>query len=161
MESDFAWGVAYHPYPQNLFAPVAWNDKDIRDDFDTPLITIQNLEILGRFLDRPEMRDAEGKMRPVLLSEQGFHTDSYDDRSQARQAGSLWYAMKKVRSLPWIESFYYHRWIDHPAEGGLMLGLRTLPSKEHRYGERKRSWYLYQAFGADSETEATRDLPQP
>jgi hypothetical protein len=161
LEGDFNWGVAYHPYPQNLFAPVAWNDTNIHHDFDTPLITIQNLEVLGRFLDRPEMQDAAGRMRPVLLSEQGFHTDSYDDLAQSRQAGSLWYAMKKVRSLPWIESFYYHRWIDHPDEGGLLLGLRTLPSKEHPYGEQKRSWYVYQAFGSKSETEATSGLPQP
>ena len=137
LEGDFAWGVAYHPYPQNLFAPVAWNDTNIRDDFDTPLITIQNLEVLGRFLDRSEMRDGAGQMRPVLLSEQGFHSDSYEDEAQNRQAGSLWYAMKKVRSLPWIESFHYHRWIDHPAEGGLMLGLRTLPTTEHPQGRAK------------------------
>jgi hypothetical protein len=161
LEGDFAWGVGYHPYPQSLFAAVAWNDANIRDNFDTPLITIQNLEVLGQFLDRPEMQDKQGRMRPVLLSEQGFHTDTYDDQSQANQAGSLWYAMQKVRSLPWIESFHYHRWIDHPAEGGLMLGLRTLPSKDHPHGKRKRSWYVYQAFGTESETEATQGLPQP
>ena len=60
-EGDFAWGVAYHPYPQNLFAPVAWNDTNVRDDSQTPLITIQNLEVLGRFLQQAEMRDASGQ----------------------------------------------------------------------------------------------------
>lgn len=161
LEGDFAWGVAYHPYPQSLFAAVAWKDTKIRDDFDTPLITIQNLEVLGRFLEQPEMRDAEGEMRPVLLSEQGFHTDSYEEQAQARQAASLWYAMKKVRSMPWIESFHYHRWIDHPDEGGLKVGLRTLPTQDHPHGKRKRAWKLYQAFGTDKETEVARGLPQP
>lgn len=161
MEGDFAWGVAYHPYPQNLFAAVAWNDSNIRDDFETPLITIENLEVLGRYLDQPAMRDAAGQRRSVLLSEQGFHSESYGEQAQANQAGSLWYAMQKVRANDWVETFHYHRWIDHPDEGGLKLGLRTLPSKEHPFGERKRAWYVYQAIGTDKEAEATRGLPRP
>ena len=107
------------------------------------------------------MRDESGELRPVLLSEQGFHTDSYGKEAQDRQAGSLWYAMRKVRTMPWIESFHYHRWIDHPDEGGLMLGLRTLPTAQHRYGEPKRSWHVYQAIGTENEEEATIDLPVP
>jgi hypothetical protein len=161
LEGDFAWGVAYHPYPQSLFAPVPWKDTDIRDDLKTPLITIQNLEVLGRFLDQAKMRDAAGNRRPVLLSEQGFHSESYGDQAQAFQAGSLWYAMQKVRSFDWIESFHYHRWIDHPDEGGLKLGLRTLPSTKHPFGERKRAWHVYQAIGTEKEAEAIRGLPAP
>ena len=160
-EGEFAWGVAYHPYPQSLFAPVAWNDSQITDAFDTPLITIQNLHVLGAFLGQPEMLNANGRMRPVILSEQGFHTDSYEEEAQARQAGSLYYAMSRIRKMPWIESFHYHRWIDHPDEGGLMLGLRTLPTPKHRYGQRKRSWHIYQAIGTEQELQATRDLPRP
>ncbi len=161
LEGDFAWGVAYHPYPQSLFAAVAWEDTLVRDDLDTPLITIQNIEVLGRFLEQDSMRDSRGEMRPVLLSEQGFHTDSYELESQARQAGSLWYAMKKIRSMSWIESFHYHRWIDHPNEGGLMLGLRTLPDDTQAFGRRKRSWYVYQAIGTEQEAELTAGLPGP
>ncbi len=160
LEGDFAWGVAYHPYPESLFADVAWEDKNVDDTLDTPFVTMQNLEVLGKFLEQPSMRTADGKMRPVLLSEQGYHTDSYDQAAQADQAASLWFAMKKVRSLPWVESFHYHRWIDHPGEGGLKLGLRTLPSRQYRYGEKKRSWYVYQAIGTEQEEELTKDLPQ-
>lgn len=161
IEGDFDWGVAYHPYPESLFAKVAWEDKKVSDDFDTPLITAQNLEVLGRFLEQPSMRNQAGDVRGVLLSEQGFHTDSYADESQNRQAGSLWWTMQKVRQMPWIESFIYHRWIDHPKEGGLMLGLRTLPTKQDPGGKRKRSWYLYQAIGTDREAMAAKGLPGP
>ncbi|QDT07733.1 hypothetical protein K227x_61610 [Rubripirellula lacrimiformis] len=165
VEGDFAWGVAYHPYPRSLFAPVAWNDVaeapgEVRDDLDTPLITIENLEVLVRFLRQPSMLGTRGNVRPVILSEQGFHTDDRPD-AQDRQAGSLLYAMQKVRSLPIIESFLYHRWIDHPQEGGLMLGLRGLPSKQHPYGEKKKSWYLYQAFGSPQEATVAAGLPHP
>ena len=161
IEGDFDWGVAYHPYPQSLFAETAWNDTNVTADFDTPLITIQNLDVLGRFMDRSEMRNEKGRVRPVLLSEQGFHTDSYDDEAQLRQASSLWYAMQKVKRLPMVESFHYHRLIDHPAEGGLMLGLRTLPTKQHPSGRKKKSWYVYQAIGTDREESVTKDLMQP
>ena len=42
-----------------------------------------------------------------------------------------------------------------------MLGLRTLPSKEHPHGQRKRSWHVYQAIGTEKETELIADLPGP
>ena len=161
IEGDFAWGVAYHPYPQSLFAKVAWEDKKVSNDFDTQLITIQNLQVLGRFLKQPAMLATDGNPRPVILSEQGYHTDSYDDEAQNRQAGSLAWTMRRLEAMPWVESFIYHRWIDHPAEGGLMLGLRTLPSKEHPHGQRKRSWHVYQAIRTEKEAELIADLPTP
>jgi len=143
LEGDFAWGVAYHPYPESLFAKVAWEDKTPTDSFDTPLITIQNLPVLARFLEQPSMRDSQGNVRPVILSEQGFHTADNSDDAQQAQAQSLVYAMKKVRSLPIVESFHYHRWLDHPDEGGLHLGLRTEPTKSQPYGTKKQAWEAY------------------
>ena len=161
MEGDFGWGIAYHPYPQSLFADIAWNDTRAEQGFDTPLITIQNLEVLGRFLGQPTMLSSDGKVRPVLLSEQGFHTQGTDQPSQDNQAASLLFAMNKVRKMPWIEAFIYHRWIDHPHEGGLALGLRGFPSQQHPHGKRKRSWFVYQAIGTDKEQTVTRGLRLP
>jgi hypothetical protein len=161
IEGDFPWGVAYHPYPQSLFADNAWTDSEAMSDFDTPLITVQNLEVLGEYLEQPTMRDSHGERRPVLLSEQGYHTPTYDSDAQHRQAASLWYAMNKVRSLPWIESFHYHRWIDHPDEGGLLLGLRTLPTDAAPYGQPKHAWHVYRAFGTEEERSSVSSLPLP
>jgi hypothetical protein len=161
VEGDFPWGIAYHPYPQSLFAENAWTDELATSDFDTPLITLQNLEVLGKYLEQPAMRDSQGKMRPVLLSEQGYHTPTYDQDAQHRQAASLWYAMNKVRSLPWIESCHYHRWIDHPDEGGLLLGLRTLPTDQAPYGQPKHAWHVYRAFGTEQEASSVSLLPRP
>jgi hypothetical protein len=122
---------------------------------------MQNIGVLDRFLRQPRMRSGDGGMRPILLSEQGFHTPDYGEQAEANQAGSLWFAMKQVRRFPNIESFHYHRWIDHPGEGGLLLGLRTLPTTEHPHGRKKRSWHVYQAIGTDEEAKATRGLPGP
>jgi hypothetical protein len=143
IEGDFAWGVAYHPYPESLFAKVAWEDKKPTDSFDTPLITIQNLPVLARFLEQALMRDSQGNVRPVILSEQGFHTADNSEEAQQAQAQSLIYAMKKVRSLPIVESFHYHRWLDHPDEGGLHLGLRTEPTSTQPFGTKKQAWEAY------------------
>ena len=43
VEGDFEWGIAYHPYPQDLRNPDTWKDADVSDDFDTPYITPKNL----------------------------------------------------------------------------------------------------------------------
>ena len=159
LEGDFNWGIAHHPYPENLFSSKAWEDRIIQFSLDTPMITIQNLEILGQFIGSSEMKKANGQVRPVILSEQGFHTPDYEDHHQMLQAASLWYAMQKVDSFDWIESFYYHRWIDHPDEGGLKLGLRTLPSLNQPYGEKKKAWYLYRAIGTDEARNEVEKLP--
>ncbi len=143
LEGDFAWGVGYHPYPESLFADVAWRDKSPTDSYDTPLITFQNLSVLTRYLEQTELRDGQGKVRGILLSEQGFHTPDYSDRALTNQADSLAFAIAQVRKLPLIESLLYHRWIDHPDEGGLKLGLRTLPTREQPYGMKKKAWDVY------------------
>lgn len=162
-ESDFAWGVAYHPYAQSLFAKTAWNDTQISDQFDSPLITFQNLDVLPRFLAQPHMLSSQDTPRPILLSEQGFHTADYEQETLEYQAASLLYAMDQVRRHPTIESFHYHRWIDHPGEGGLMLGLRTLPDSDHPHGRKKIAWKVLRDINTEREA-AWRDrlpLPQP
>lgn len=122
---------------------------------------MKNFDVLVRFLKQTSMLDSQGGIRPILLSEQGTHSASYSDEDQAWQAGSLWWMMQQVRKYPQIESFHYHRWIDHPSEGGLLLGLRTLPTADHPHGQRKRAWYVYQAIGTDREQEVTEGLPRP
>lgn len=161
LEGDFSWGVAYHPYPESLFASVDWNDPSPTDDFDTPLITIQNLPVLGRFLEQESIRDARGAVRPVLLSEQGFHTPDDSSTSQANQAASLLFAMDQVRKLEMVESFHYHRWIDHPDEGGLNLGLRTGSTRENPFGTKKQAWNVYRDIGTPNESKWRETLNGP
>lgn len=161
LEGDFEWGVAYHPYAQSLFAATAWQDTKVSQELDTPLITMQNIEVLGKFLTHSFMRNSARQTRPVLLSEQGFHTASYSAADQANQAGSLAYAMRKIKQLPFIETFHYHRWIDNPNEGGLKLGLRTLPTADHPHGQKKQAWHVFKAIGTPREAEVTNGLPRP
>lgn len=121
--SDFAWHLAFHPYPENLFECRTWLDRTALSHDDTPRITFKNLEVLTRFLKRDELRH-EGLTRRVILSEQGFHAA---DRKfgERDQAAAYAYAWKQVARQPTIDAFILHRHVDHAKEGGLRLGLWT------------------------------------
>lgn len=146
LEGDFAWGVAYHPYPQNLRKPDAWNDTRLTNEFSTPLITPKNIAVLDRWMQQPAMKDASGNPRAVLLSEQGFNSPDYSEESQRLQAAGLVYMWRNMQGLRSIEAFHYHRWVDHPNEGGLLLGIRKLPSGGKPYGEKKFAWEIYKSL---------------
>jgi len=150
-EGDFEWGVAYHPYPQNLRNPDTWADTLPTDDFDTPLITLKNIAVLPRYLDQPRLR-YRGEPRAILLSEQGFNTPSLSEADQQRQVAGLLYTFDQIESLPTIEAFHLHRYRDMPeAEGGLRLGIVT------ETGEHKLGWDAYRAIGTPAE-QAFRPL---
>lgn len=136
-EGEFGWGVAYHPYPQNLRDPDTWDDKDVSYDFDTPYITPKNIEVLPAYL---------GSERPILLSEQGFNSPTLSEVDQKRQAAGLIYVFRKIRQLPSIEAYHLHRYQDMPDnEGGLRLGIMD------ENGNRKIGWQVYRDLGTDAE----------
>lgn len=146
-EGDFEWGVAYHPYPQDLRNPDAWNDADVTDDFDTPLITPKNIQVLPAFLNQSRFL-FQGKPRGILLSEQGFNTPTLSIHDQSRQVAGLIYMFRRIRPLQAIEAFHLHRYHDMPEqEGGLRLGIIT------ETGTHKLGWDAYKAVGTDHEAE--------
>ena len=155
LEGDFEWGVAYHPYPQGLFQAATWNDKRPSFSFDSPYITPKNIEVLDAYLHRQPLLYQGKTPRAVLLSEQGFHTKDYSPEAQQLQAAALVYTWHKIRPLPTIEAFHNHRWIDSTEEGGLLLGLRTVPAAAAPFGERKSGWGVYQALDTPGEEEAS------
>jgi len=118
---DFAWHMAYHPYPEDLFKAATWRDKTALPSPATPRITFRNLDVLTEYLARPELL-WNGRPRRVLLSEQGFHSDATPE-GEALQAAAYAYAWHKVDANPGIDAFILHRHVDHRDEGGLNLGL--------------------------------------
>lgn len=157
-EGDFAWGIAYHPYPKSLWNAAAWNDAGLRDDVNTPLITIKNISVLDRFVETPRMRDSVGRVRPVVLSEQGYHTPDYSPASQQLQAAALVYTWDRLRLTRNILAFHYHRPIDHPDEGGLLLGLRTTPTADQPFGEKKQAWDVLRVLDTADEKQVADPL---
>ncbi len=118
---NFDWHLAYHPYPENLFNPRTWEDKTATFSSNTKRINFKNLEMLTQYFRLPSLL-YRGSPRHVILSEQGFHSDGTAE-GERLQAAAYCYAYYKTDHLDGIDSFILHRHVDHPAEGGLNLGL--------------------------------------
>ena len=147
-EGDFEWGVAYHPYPQNLRDPDAWDDPDPTMDFDTPYITPKNLEVLPAYLAQSRFLYRGEDQRAILFSEQGFNTPTLSEEDQKRQVAGLIYTFRKLREMPTVEAYHLHRYQDMPdREGGLRLGIID------ENGNRKLGWNAYAALGTEDEAE--------
>jgi hypothetical protein len=145
-QGDFDWHLAFHPYPENLFEPRTWNDKSATTNDNTPRITFKNLEMLPRFMNRPELLH-RGRPRHIILSEQGFHSPDKPD-GELWQAAGYAYAYYKSANLPGIDSFILHRHVDHGAEGGLNLGLWTRNKNSRSAAEPLAKKKIYEAFKA-------------
>jgi hypothetical protein len=154
-EGDFPWALAYHPYPQNLFNPRAWEDQQASFSFDSEKITPKNLEVLDAFMKQPAFR-YRGEVRPVHLSENGFNSKDYSEKELADQAAGMALAWKKMAALSSIESWQYHNWIDNRHEGGLKIGLRKFPDDETEPLGKKPIWHLYRALGRADEDEVAK-----
>jgi len=149
-EGDFPWALAYHPYPQNLFNPRAWEDEQATFSFDTKKITPKNLEVLDAYMKQPALL-YQGEVRPVHLSENGFNSKDYSPKSLEDQAAGMALAWKKMAKLSSIQSWQYHNWIDNRSEGGLKIGLRKFPDDKDDPLGKKPIWFLYQALGTPRE----------
>lgn len=149
-EGDFQWGVAIHPYPENLLEPKAWLDKKATYSMDTPYVTFKNLEVLDYWI-KHIATSYEGKKRTLLLSEQNPNSMDYTDEAMKEQAAGLVYAWKKMEACDGIDAYFAHSWIDAHFEGGLRTGLRKYPDDpEDPYGK-KDSWEVFQDAGTEKE----------
>jgi hypothetical protein len=153
-EGDFNWGIAHHPYPQDLFNPRVWEDDQATASMDTPKITFKNIEVLDRWVNQPRAMYLGKHRRTVHLSEQGLNSRDYSEKSLRDQAAGMAYAWKKVKNLDSIEVFHYHNWIDHPAEGGLRIGLRKFPDDPGEPLGKKPIWHVYRALATEGEDAA-------
>ncbi|MBQ7379501.1 MAG: hypothetical protein IJW70_07495 [Clostridia bacterium] len=153
-DGDFDWGIAAHPYPENLTKPDFYNDTTATFDWNTPRITMRNLEMLQGLVELPEFL-YRGKTRTVVCDEQGFHTDYNDPESENKGAYAFVLLMEKLQRCPNITWFLINRYADMPLgdESELHLGLRY----EKGYaddmhllinpGDYKKICYAMRAFG--------------
>jgi hypothetical protein len=119
---DFGWGIAYHPYPEDLRYPDFYNDRIPEFYFDTKLITFKNMEVLHAYLGQPEFL-YRGERRPIVLSEQGFNSRE-TAFSEMQGAAAYVLAYEKMRKLPGILWMTHHAYMDNLKEFGLHLGIR-------------------------------------
>ena len=146
VRGEFDWHVATHPYPDDLGNPRTWLDQAAPATDDAPHITFKNLEIMTRYLKRPELLD-HGHPRRVILSEQGFHALPTPEGDQL-QAAAFAYAWEKCLRCPGVDAFIWHRHVDHRDEGGLRLGLYERKSDStSEPGQQRPLWNLMKAAG--------------
>jgi hypothetical protein len=156
LEGDFDWGLAYHPYPQNLRNPRTWEDTKALFSFDTTLITPRNLEVLEAYMRRAKMLYQGKALRTIVLSEQGSNSRDHSEKSYRDQAAGLVYTWLKLEKLSSIESYVHHRWMDPKpgGEGGLLLGFWTnLPDRNPRHSK-KPAWDMYRMLETDEQPKA-------
>lgn len=123
-----------------------WDDNLATFEFDTPLITFKNLEVLNAWILQPHTF-YKGAKCTLIISEQNPNSKDYSEQALAEQAASMAYAMKKLEYCTAIEGYQCHGWFDQRAEGGLRIGLRRFVDDETLPAGRKPAWYIFQAFG--------------
>jgi hypothetical protein len=142
-EGDFPWNVAFHPYPENLFEPRFWNDRQTLS-YDTPKVTFKNLEVLPAFLKQGRFL-YKGKSRRIILSEQGFHAVDSPEGEKI-QAAAFAYAYYKISHMPSIDAFMYFRHVSASNQDGLRLGLWSWDPNGPTGFEPGRPMYIYDVF---------------
>jgi hypothetical protein len=156
-DGDYEWGIAWHSYPTNLFNPLVWNDPPSKTqfNFNTPEITPRNLEMIDAFVRQKEVLYNGKKVRTILLSENGFssNTATNANANETTQAAALAYFWKKTNGrLDAIENIQLHRWVDNENEGGLLFGLwSVVPGTFDTFDEKKEGWFVWNAAGTAQE----------
>jgi Family of unknown function (DUF5722) len=120
-EGNYDWSIAYHPYPQDLTKADFWKDDTATFSLDTGRITFKNIEILSQYLSQPQNLYA-GRLRHIILSEQGFHSDE-NEQSEQLQAAAYAFAFWRIERTPGIEAFILHAHVDNRDEFNLNLGI--------------------------------------
>lgn len=153
-EGDFPWGIAHHPYPENLRDPRAWEDETAWFSYDTPRITFKNMEVIDAWVkDRAHWYAGE-TMRDLQFTEQGPNSPDYTEASLRDQAACMAYLWKKLEALDSVSMFHFHNWVDNRHEGGLRIGLRRFPDDEEDPHGKKPVWYVFQALETERQAEA-------
>ena len=146
------WGLAYHPYCVPTVEPEFWDDfqtGQVSWSEDSKVVNFANLSILTDYMQKSFMLDSKGNVRHIILSEQGFTSESYTRGNVEKlQAAAFAYAYYIVDSNPYIEEFILSRQIDAPSEKkvSLAFGLWTTKSEDDvniRPDQRKYIWQVF------------------
>lgn len=155
------WNIAYHPYPIPLTEPEFWDDEKtglIKQDESSSVINFANLHVLTDYMEAASLRDTKGKVRHVILSEQGFTSKSPTRGSVPDlQAAAFAYAYYIADSNPYIDAFILSRQVDSVIETrqSLAFGLWTVDESSEtvvKAQQRKKLWSVFKNIDNKKET---------
>lgn len=117
------WGLAYHPYSVPLTEPEFWDDNQtglISWQSDSPIVNFSNLQVLTDYFQQSQLLNANGEVRHIILSEQGFTSQSATrGECEDLQAAAFAYAYYIADSNPYIDAFIMSRQVDAISEAEL------------------------------------------
>ncbi len=151
-EGNIDWDLAHHPYPVPLTHAAFWNMPSnykrmnlVTNSSDTKMVTIQNIHVVTDYLQREEFKNPDGENRSVILSEQGFNSQS----GEGVQAAAFAYAYYIAEANSHIDGFLLNRQTDAAAEvaQGMSFGLN------HSNGSHKQIYNVFKHIdGANSQS---------
>ncbi len=109
------FGVSINPYPSDPYLVKYWTDNYAEDSFNTPYITMKNIDVLTRYLSQTEFL-YENEVRSVIIGEFGVSGNPSDEDSLSMQSSAYALAYYTVEQNKDIDAFIYHRQVDHSGE---------------------------------------------
>lgn len=167
---DMDWGLAYHPYPDPMTEPEFWDDSKVQDNgvsrvtdsADSYIVNFQNLHVLTDYFKRQELLTRAGGVRHIILSEQGFTSQSPTRGNVEQiQAAALAYAYYIADSNPYIDAFLLHRQVDNIDETNINIAVglwncdMTTPGVVNATS-RKKAWEVYRDIDKRKSLETVR-----
>ncbi len=147
-KGNLDWGLAQHPYNVPLTEPRIWkSSRYVNDSVSTSMITMNNIEVLTNYMQQESLLNADGEVRSIILSEQGYTSTA----GEAVQAAAFAYAYYKAEANPHIDGFLLNRQTDAPEEvaQGLAFGLN------HSNGVRKQLYNVFKYIDTSQHAEYT------
>ncbi|WMC93376.1 DUF5722 domain-containing protein [Kineothrix sp. MB12-C1] len=141
-EGNIDWGLAIHPYNVPLTSARIWDSsRYVKHSQDTPMVTMNNIEVVTDYMSRKEMLTESGEVRSIILSELGYTSL----KGEELQAAAIVYAYKRAEANPHIDSILFSRQTDAIEEiaQGLALGLN------HAGGSPKYAYNVYKYMDTD------------
>ena len=154
-EGNIEWGLAYHPYPYPMTEPEFWDDDQtgmVNETFESPVVNFKNLHVLTDYFQQAHMRTAGGQVRHIILSEEGFTSDSISrGKVYDIQAAAFAYAYYIAANNQYIDAMILSRETDAVEEvaQGLALGL------SYQNGRKKLIYDVFKYIDTDKAEEYT------
>ena len=140
------YGIAWHPYPEGLSDPNFEDDGKATNSENSLIINMKNLNVLTDYLQKPEYLSPSGKVRHLILSEQGFNATNEDV-----QADQIAKAYDIAKNNPYVEAFFLAREYDQPGEmhnvGGALQEMHFgLKDAYERGGRPRKAYSVYKSL---------------
>lgn len=137
--TNVKWNLAFHPYSAPLTRTDFWNDgSNTTNSVNSPFISMRNLNYLSDYLTEVENQYGRGQEDiRVILSEQGWTSSGYGERTQAEAIARAYY-IAEFNSR--VDAFIIRAEIDdwQEMQSGLYMGLKNFGSET-----KKTSSFVY------------------